>query len=181
MNSLPLHPLVVHLPIALGVLMPLVSLGLLAAWWRQWLPKRAWTVVVALQALLVASGVVALRTGEADEERVEHVAGERNIERHEEAAQVFVGGSAGVLALALAAAAIRREKAALGLGLATALGTVAVLGLGYRTGHAGGQLVYQHGAAAAFTTASAGGEAGPGEAGEGSARGEGKEGGEDDD
>ena len=31
---MPVHPMLVHLPIALAVLMPLVSAGLLIAWWR---------------------------------------------------------------------------------------------------------------------------------------------------
>ena len=57
---LPLHPRLVHLPIALSVLMPLVTSGLLLAWWRGWLPRRAWVVavvacVVAVLALVAAS------------------------------------------------------------------------------------------------------------------------------
>ena len=38
MNPLPVHAIVVHLPIALAVLMPVLSAGLLAAWWRGLLP-----------------------------------------------------------------------------------------------------------------------------------------------
>ena len=61
MEQILFHPKVVHLPMALAVLMPLVSAGLLAAWSMALLPRRAWVVAMALQALLVASGVVALR------------------------------------------------------------------------------------------------------------------------
>src|SRR6185369_12870473 len=63
MNPLPLHPIVVHLPIALAVLMPVLSAGLLAAWWRGLLPRRTWMIAVLLQGLLLVSGVVSLRTG----------------------------------------------------------------------------------------------------------------------
>ena len=42
METLPLHPKIVHLPIALAVLMPLITAGLLIAWWRDMLPRRAW-------------------------------------------------------------------------------------------------------------------------------------------
>lgn len=80
---------------ALGVLMPLIAGGLVFAWWRNWLPWRAWLVAVGLQIVLVASGVVALRSGEVEEERVERVVSESLIEAHEEAAEVFVWGSGG--------------------------------------------------------------------------------------
>jgi len=51
-TQLPLHPLIVHLPLALALLVPLLAAGTLLAWWRGWLPgRRSWAVVVALQAL----------------------------------------------------------------------------------------------------------------------------------
>jgi uncharacterized membrane protein len=152
---MPLHPKLVHLPIALAVLMPLLSLGLLVAWWRGALQRRTWVIVVALQGLLVATGVIGLRTGETDEERVERVVPEAAIEAHEEAAETFVVGSGVVLAVALLAAVVRPERRALVLAAAASAGTLVVLLLGYRTGEAGGRLVYEHGAASAFTAAPA--------------------------
>ncbi len=151
MDQLLFHPKVVHLPVALAVLMPLVSGGLLLAWWTQALPRRTWIVAVLLQAMLVASGVVALRTGEAEEERVERVVAEKLIEAHEEAAEAFVWGAGAILLIHLAAAALRREEAARMAAGAAVLGTLVVLFLGYRTGEAGGRLVYEHGAATAYT------------------------------
>lgn len=147
---MPLHPKLVHLPIALAVLMPLLSFGLLAAWWRGALQRRTWILVIALQALLVGSGLLAMRSGEADEERVEQVVNEAAIEAHEEAAEIFVIGSGAVLVFALGAGLIRRERTAQGIAALAAVGTLGVLGLGYRTGQAGGELVYRHGAATAF-------------------------------
>lgn len=152
MDSLFFHPKLVHVPIALGVLMPLISAGLLLAWWRDWLPRRVWFLAVGLQVILVGSGVVALRSGEADEERVERVVAERFIEAHEEAAEAFVWGSAGVLGVMLLASAFGARRPGLPLAAAATLGTFIVLGLGYRTGQAGGRLVYQHGAAQAHMT-----------------------------
>jgi hypothetical protein len=73
MDALLFHPKVVHIPMALGVLMPLIAGGLALAWWRSWLPWRAWFVAVGLQVALLVSGVVALRTGEAEEDRVERI------------------------------------------------------------------------------------------------------------
>ncbi len=152
MDALLFHPKVVHIPMALTVLMPLVAGGLALAWWRNWLPWRAWFVAIGLQAILLVSGVVALRTGEAEEERVERVVSARLIEAHEEAAEVFVWVSGAVLAVMLAAAAFGPRRSGLPVASAATLGTLIVLGLGYRTGQAGGSLVYEHGAAQAYGT-----------------------------
>lgn len=145
---MPLHPAVVHIPIALAVLMPLVSLGLLFSWWRGWLPRRAWWVAVALQAALVGSGLLALRTGHAESEQAEQARGEETVDAHEDAAEVFEWSAAGMLALALAAALLRREAAARATAGVAVAASLAVLTLGYRTGSAGGHLVYGGGAAA---------------------------------
>jgi len=149
---MPLHPKLVHLPIALAVLMPLITTGLLLAWWRGALQRRTWIVAIALQTMLVGSGLLAMRSGEADEERVESTVSKTAIHAHEEAAEGFVFASAGVLALTLGAGLIRRERAALAIGGTAVAGTLVVLALGYRTGQAGGELVYRHGAAAALAT-----------------------------
>jgi hypothetical protein len=59
----PLHPAVVHLPIALAVLIPgLALLGILLIY-KNVLPARSWALIVLLQALLVGSGWLALQTG----------------------------------------------------------------------------------------------------------------------
>ena len=150
MDALLFHPKLVHLPMPLAVLMPLVAGGLALAWWRRWLPWRGWIVAVALQAVLLGSSIVALRTGQAQEDRVEKVVAEQFIEQHEEAAEVFVWASGGVLALMGIAAGLGRRRAGLPLALAATLGTLVVTGLGYRVGEAGGKLVYEHGAAQAY-------------------------------
>ncbi len=151
MDQLFFHPKLVHLPIALAVLMPLLAGGLAVAWWRKWLPWRGWLVAVALQAILLGSSVVALRSGDAQADRVESVVPENLIEQHEEAAEVFVWATGGVLALMLATAALRSRRVALPLAALATVGTLAVTGLGYRVGEAGGRLVYEHGAAQAYT------------------------------
>jgi hypothetical protein len=161
MDALLFHPQVVHVPLALGVLMPLIAGGLLLAWWRSWLPWRAWLVAVGLQLVLVVSGVVALNTGEAEEERVERFVAEQPIEAHEEAAEAFVWGSGAVLALMLTAAALGRKRSGLPTAAIATLGTLVVFGLGYRTGQAGGSLVYEHGAAQAYGTSAAPGVSTP--------------------
>ncbi len=96
MDQLPFHPKIVHLPMALGVLMPLIAIGILVAWWRGGLPRRAWIMVIILQTALAGSGLLAMNSGEADEEIVEHVVDESHIEAHEEKAEMFVWTSIGV-------------------------------------------------------------------------------------
>lgn len=156
MDTFFFHPKVVHLPMALGVLMPLVAAGLTLAWWRRWLPWRAWLVAIGLQVALVVSGVAALRSGEAEEERIERVVPEAALESHEEAAVGFVWASGAVLVVMLVAAAFGRRGFAPAVAAVATVGTLAVAGLGYRTGQAGGSLVYEHGAARAYATTAAG-------------------------
>ncbi len=150
MDTLFFHPKIVHIPVALGVLMPLIAGAILLAWWRNWLPPRSWALAVALQAVLLGSGILALQTGESEEDRVEQVVPEVAIEEHEEAAEIFVWVSAGVLGMMLVGLVAGRRKAGLPVAAAATLGTVVVLGLGYRTGEAGGDLVYRHDAASAY-------------------------------
>jgi hypothetical protein len=159
MDALFFHPKVVHIPMALGALMPLVTAAIALAWWRKWLPARSWVLAVALQVVLLASGVVALQTGETEEDRVEHIVPEPVVEAHEEAAEVFVWASGAVLGLMLLALVTSRRRPGLPLAAVATVGSLVVLGLGYRTGQAGGELVYQHGAANAYLTP--GGEALP--------------------
>jgi uncharacterized membrane protein len=148
-----LHPKIVHLPIALAVIMPFLSLGLVLAWWRDWLPKRAWIIAVILQGVLVASSYVAMETGEADEEVVEAVVAERFIDLHEEAAELFMWATALTLILFVVAGLLKNKRFALTLGSLSFVASVVVLGLGYRVGEAGGALVYEHGAASAHIEA----------------------------
>ena len=152
MDSLLFHPKVVHVPVALAVLMPLIAGGVSLAIWRGWTDRRLWLGVVLFQALLVGSGAIAMNTGEREEERVEQIVPETYIEAHEEAAEAFVWAAAAVLmlmALPLVLPDGRARKAAL---LGGFLGTLVVFGFGFRAGEAGGALVYEHGAAQAYLT-----------------------------
>ncbi|MEZ4465681.1 MAG: DUF2231 domain-containing protein [bacterium] len=150
----PLHPLFVHLPLALSALMPLVAGGLLLAWHKGWLPRRAFAIAVLLQAALTVSGFAARYTGEQDEERVEAVVGDDPIHAHEEAADFFVIAAAGTLLLLILGLALK-GRAGKGLALVGTLASGAVLFAGIRVGHLGGEIVYQHGGAAAWKAGAA--------------------------
>lgn len=155
MGSMPLHPAIVHLPLGLAILMPLVVSGFAWALWTGRVRPRAWVAVVAFQALLLGSGLVATRTGEAEEERVENVIQKSALHQHEAFADQFVWAAGFTLVLAGLVLLVRRPRAARALASAVVVSTLVVAALGLRVGHAGGQLVYVHGAASAYTQASA--------------------------
>lgn len=138
LNNLPLHALIVHMPIALTVLVPLFALLGLWLGRRILKPHVAWALPVGMLALLLVSGFAAEKTGEQQEDRVEKVVPEAAFEKHEEAAELFLVVTGGVL----------------------------VLAAGWNVGHSGGQLVYQHNAGAAYSSGAAGVAEGASTAGE---------------
>lgn len=163
----PLHPAVVHFPIVFAVLAPIFAIGALIAIRRGCRPLVAWGITTVLVAGLVGSSWLALETGEQQEDTVEAVVPEPAFEAHEESAEAFLAASIAVLAISLLGFAPRSVGTA-GRAL-TVAGTVVLMGMGYRVGHSGGALVYEHNAGAAYASASTG-TAGAGDVG-GAARG----------
>jgi uncharacterized membrane protein len=156
----PLHPAVVHLPIALAVLLPLVALCGAIAIRAGVLPVRAWSGVVLLGLVLVLTSWIALETGEAEEERVERVVAERFIETHEEAAETFM--ALGVVLLFVTAAGLLAGRPGTLARGASVLLAAALLWAGIQVGQRGGALVYEHGAARAYSDTRADVAASPG-------------------
>jgi len=149
----PLHPALVHLPLALAVLMPL--LVLLALWLGRGadhvIPDRLraiWLPIVFLAVVMTGSGYVAQETGEDQEDRVEEVVSHDAIESHEERAELFVWASA-LLLIASIAGLVPGATGRYGRYVTLALAMV-VLVLGVRVGSTGGDLVYTHGAAQVY-------------------------------
>ncbi|MAG29836.1 MAG: hypothetical protein CL908_02960 [Deltaproteobacteria bacterium] len=153
----PIHPALVHLPIALAILIPGLALFWIVLIQRDFLPARSWAVLVLLQALLVGSGWLALETGEEQEDRVERFVAERHIEAHEEAAERFLL-LAGLGLLASGAGLLPRRAGRSGR-MVGALASFVVLAAGFSVGHSGGELVYVHGAATAYVDPSGTGAA----------------------
>jgi len=144
----PLHPAVVHLPMALAVLVPLFAIGALVATHRGARPMRSWSIAVAMFMALSASAWLSIETGEDQEDKVERLVPKAAFETHEEAADAFLWLSVGVLGIAAAGLLNGRVGGPARI-LATA-GSLALLVAGYRVGHSGGALVYTHGAANAY-------------------------------
>ncbi len=153
MSSVPLHPMVVHFPMVLVILLPISALLALWAIRRGATPLKAWSIPLVLSAALLLSAFVALRTGEAQEERVEAVLSEQVLAQHEEAAERFLVLS-GVL-LAVAAVGLVGGTIGTSARIVATIGAIGLVGAGVQVGKAGGELVYVHGAANAYVTPAA--------------------------
>lgn len=150
----PLHPAVVHFPVVLAFLLPLFAAGALWAIRRGANARRAWMLPLAGAIALTSSAWVAVETGGAQGERVEHIVSEQAIESHEEMAEAFLAASAGIAAVALAGLIGGMPGRA--ARLVTGAGALALVGMAARVGHSGGLLVYRYGAASAYTSPNAG-------------------------
>lgn len=146
----PLHPAVVHFPIVFMVLLPLVAAGALWAIRRGSAPRRAWAFPLAVAGALLASAFVALKSGQAQQERVERVVGDRPLGTHEEAAELFLVLS-GTL-LIISGVGLAPGVAGRAARIVAALGAIGLLGAGYRAGASGAELVYRHGAGSVYAS-----------------------------
>ena len=154
----PLHPMIVHFPIVLVILLPLAAIGALWLIRRGTPVRKAWLLPVGLAAALALSSWVAVETGEQQEDRVERVVGERPLHSHEEAAELFLLLSGGMVLLAVVGLAPGKfGKTA----RATAtVGALALIWAGVQVGGTGGDLVYRYGAGSAYGTSATVGRSG---------------------
>ncbi len=151
MGNIPLHPLVVHLPLVLAALLPFVVLAILWGDRRGRLTARSWWIGVGVAALLTAGAFVSVKTGEREEEVVESVVPEAALERHEERAEAFLWATLAPLALLGLTVAVRTDAPRRWIGTGALVASLALAGLAVGVGHSGGSLVYEHGAASAYT------------------------------
>jgi len=152
MNSLPIHPAIVHVPIGLAVVAPFVALWGLVVFLRGRPARQIWSLAAFLQVLVTIGGVAALRTGEAEEERVEDVVPELAIETHEARAERFVWTAGGAALTAVAAAAAPAGPLAPVTAVAATLASGVTAAGALWVGHSGGELVYRHGAAQVYAS-----------------------------
>jgi uncharacterized membrane protein len=152
MTSLPLHPAVVHVPLGLAVVLPLVALGLAWAVHRGW-PRGVFAVVVALHLVVLGGGLAASRSGQTDEAKVDRVVPVELMDDHKNAADLFNGLALGALLLALGVMAVEGERRTRALAGATVVASLLVAAQGVRVGRLGGEMVYRYNAAASLAPA----------------------------
>ena len=153
----PVHPQFVHLPLALSALLPLLGGILTLAWWRGWLVRRVWLIVMLLHATLTISAFAAMQTGETDERVVQKIVHQDLIRDHEETAELFLWSTVVSLFLALIATVAEEERIALRYAVYTVLVSIGSLYLAIDAGNQGGHLVYKYGASRAFIPVDYGG------------------------
>ncbi|MAD61205.1 MAG: hypothetical protein CMH49_06820 [Myxococcales bacterium] len=157
MDLTPLHPKIVHIPLALAVILPMLNMTLILSWWRQWLPRRVWLISACLHAVMTFGSLVAMQTGESDLDVVEKVVNKSKITEHEEAAELFLWANVMTMLLALVAAIAENEKQGLQFAIiCTVLSAVGAF-LAIEAGDYGGKLVYKYGAGRAFSPSKYGG------------------------
>ena len=149
MLPIPLHPALVHFPIVFVVLMPIVAGITLWAIRRGSRPARVWLAPLALAVALSGSAWLAVETGKDQEERVEKVVSETVLDVHADAAERFMYLSFALTGLV--ALGLLRGRAGDVVRGASLVAAAALTFAGYQVGHSGGQLVYEHGAASAYT------------------------------
>lgn len=149
----PLHPAIVHFPIVLAVLLPISALATMWAIRRGASARKAWAITVAVAGALFLTSFAAVRTGDAEEDRVEEVVSEAALHEHEEAGERFLLLS-GILGLVLVAGLASGAVGSAGRWLGTA-GTAVLLVAAIDVGSAGGELVYEHGAGSAYVDGAA--------------------------
>ncbi len=152
MTSIPLHPALVHVPLGLALVLPALAIGFAWALWKGSLRPSYWLAIVLLQAVLLGAGLAALKTGQHEEERVESIVPKMALEAHEARAEQFLWVVGITLAIAAIVLVVRHPRAVQALTATTVLGSLLAAGAALRVGHAGGQLVYVHNAAAAYAS-----------------------------
>lgn len=139
-DGLPLHPLLVHMPIVFGPILGLAALGLLNPAWRERLIKP-------LAALSIVTAVFAILAAESGEWLAEHLVGgpPAGLGEHEEAAELY-RNIAIVFSLLLIGGAVYLQRLKGGAQTAAAV-VLAIVGLAsvgavFNAGHEGAKLAW---------------------------------------
>lgn len=146
MDQLPWHPVLVHFPIVLSILLPLLTLALWFLLRGTGANKRIWLLIPLVASMHFGFAIAAKHYGEIDGQRI----GQRISDDAYEALEAHEVGGAKVPVIAafvLLSAFImyfslkRYPWAPLVFVVISALGAVPVL----QVGHSGGKLIYEHG------------------------------------
>ena len=138
----PLHPAVVHFPIVLMIAAPFVTAFVLWKLKGAESHARTWLVVPVLLASVAVSGFVAMQSGEDGEELAEEIVEHDVIERHEDQGKQFFWFA--LASVVVAAAAFASGQIGSWLRILTLVMTIVGAVLVTRTGHSGGEMVYDH-------------------------------------
>ncbi len=147
---MPLHPVVVHFPIVLSVIVLVLSLIFIISFYRYGFRRSFWIILVSMQFGMLASSVVSVKLGEKDEERVENSANESVLHDHEEWGEKIPIVAFVAMVLSLLPFFLKKRSILL-VSLYCLLACVQ-LAFVFKAGHTGGRLVYEGGAACVYQT-----------------------------
>lgn len=151
MNGLPLHPAIVHIPIAFALLVPFLgAVFLMMTREEDSLAQRLLRVPAGLQLVTVVGAFFAQRTGDEDHHRVEDFVDKALIHEHEEAGELFFIACIVTLLPWFASAIAKEADVARKSAITGILCGLVAAWLAVRAGDLGGALVYHHGAAEAW-------------------------------
>lgn len=153
MDGLPLHPLVTHLPLVLAVLLPIVSGAIGYAVWKGRASGGLWVWVLAGHFVLLASAGAASLLGEADARRIQTRVEADAVEEHQDEGHRLLFGVSVAFGLALAGLVLRDPKRRHVAMAATLAAGLVCAALAVAAGRGGAVLVYERGAAAAWSEA----------------------------
>ena len=137
----PLHPAVVHIPIGLAVVIPLMSFVVAFGVRKGWFRVRTWVLILLLQMILVSSAFVAVETGEEQEDSTPLAVAEEKIEAHEDYGHMMLI-AAGITFLLMFGGLHPKRPIAEKFQWVSIAASLVVLIIAFKTGHSGGQLVY---------------------------------------
>lgn len=143
LGEVPVHPLLVHLPIALILLAPFLGLGLLLLLRKEPVQSGLWRILVFWHILLTFSIYAAMTAGEWEREKIVDPVAISRIQAHEDAATLLLLFS--LPAIAVAALGIRENSRTFFMRIGLIVVQVFLLLLCVRTAHLGGELVYRYG------------------------------------
>ena len=150
METLPLHPGLVHLPLGIVFILPILSLLFLFFLKKTFLNRNAFIFLVILHGLLCATSFVAMETGEDEEDKVEKIVEEYHIEEHEQKAEDFLISTIVVFIFTLIIYFIPNINFFIGGSLFLLILQFALIFMAYEVGHTGGELVYKYKAADSY-------------------------------
>jgi uncharacterized membrane protein len=144
---MPLHPMIVHFPLVLALLMPLTIIYAVFIADKKNRNSKIWLGILVTAVALSATSFLSMELGEGNEEIVEKVVSEHQIEEHEESAETFTYSTvASVLLAGLVFFGKFGNIPKFGL-ILTSFFTLA---MAFPTGHSGAELVYKYNAGAAY-------------------------------
>jgi uncharacterized membrane protein len=149
MMNIPIHPQIVHFPLALTFILPILILIFALMIKTHKMAPQTWLIIIGLQLATTVSGYISMETGENEEDQVEKIVTKKFIQEHEERAEVFVGVTVLALVVSVASFFLIKEVQFYAHVLVVVISVISGF-FAYRTGKSGGELVYHHGAASVY-------------------------------